>query len=440
MKITDFKSNNLNIINSDANIDNIQYSDIEDVLQGTNISFNIIDIPKIHAMILCEAKASYLHQSQRYTNRIDYDKEIIENIFGNKATEIISVFDSALDLYKRMTITKNNVTKRPKRDDFVYGITYDDARFILPVLSLGNIIITCNGSELIQLYKKLIEYDSIFSDLCNQLTDRVGKIGSKISGMLIYNKITSTNNTINPIIYNNNPVFIIDSFNGLEQMTLAGLMSSNSNPDDIFDGMTNDKKSSFINRVAIGFGHSAIEEHSRFSFGSTMSMATYNQFIRHRHVTTRRDSFIDSFIRSKEKYYVPESIKNSDFYCEYKRITEIVTTMINMYSSKLSKDKLSLLMLNNFMITHNSTMNMREEFYIYKDRLCNTAYEEIRCITNELFGLRLESNPYLKDLYYNSLPPCVRGLPCKEGSLTCGKYNNVREYYNNIYFSNKDNV
>ena len=74
------------------------------------------------------------------------------------------------------------------------------------------------------------------------------------------------------------------------------------------------------------------------------------------------------------------------------------------------------------------TMNVRSLHHFLKLRCCNRAQWEIR----EMARLMLiELKKISPILFKNQGPSCVAG-PCPEGKMTCGKINEVREYYRSL--------
>jgi len=72
------------------------------------------------------------------------------------------------------------------------------------------------------------------------------------------------------------------------------------------------------------------------------------------------------------------------------------------------------------------TMNARELFHFFGERLCRRAQWEIGRTAEEMLRLVKEATPVI---FRNIGPKCVRLGRCPEGKLTCGKFAEMRERY-----------
>ncbi|MDE5855022.1 MAG: FAD-dependent thymidylate synthase, partial [Ruminococcus sp.] len=75
------------------------------------------------------------------------------------------------------------------------------------------------------------------------------------------------------------------------------------------------------------------------------------------------------------------------------------------------------------------TMNVRSLFNFFHHRCCNRSQWEIRAVANEMLRLCLQTAP---NIFKYAGPSCVAEGKCPEGKMTCGKINEVREYFNNF--------
>ncbi len=74
------------------------------------------------------------------------------------------------------------------------------------------------------------------------------------------------------------------------------------------------------------------------------------------------------------------------------------------------------------------TMNARILLHFFRKRCCNRAQEEIRSLAIEMLKLVKAIGP---NIFRYAGPQCVYG-DCPEGRMTCGKAEEVREYFRNI--------
>lgn len=74
------------------------------------------------------------------------------------------------------------------------------------------------------------------------------------------------------------------------------------------------------------------------------------------------------------------------------------------------------------------TMNARSLLNFFRQRCCNRAQWEIRCLADEMLRLVRNAAPAL---FETAGPPCLDG-PCPEGKLSCAKASKVREKYKSL--------
>jgi thymidylate synthase (FAD) len=73
-----------------------------------------------------------------------------------------------------------------------------------------------------------------------------------------------------------------------------------------------------------------------------------------------------------------------------------------------------------------ATMNARELFHFFGERICSRAQWEIRTVAEEMLRLAREATPVI---FRGIGPKCVTLGRCPEGKLSCGKMNEMREKY-----------
>ena len=72
------------------------------------------------------------------------------------------------------------------------------------------------------------------------------------------------------------------------------------------------------------------------------------------------------------------------------------------------------------------TMNARELFHFFGERLCMRAQWEIRRVAEEMLRLAKEATPII---FRGIGPKCVQLSRCPEGKMTCGKFEEMGEKY-----------
>ncbi|MEK6672809.1 MAG: FAD-dependent thymidylate synthase [Nitrospirota bacterium] len=75
------------------------------------------------------------------------------------------------------------------------------------------------------------------------------------------------------------------------------------------------------------------------------------------------------------------------------------------------------------------TMNARELLHFFRQRCCLRAQWEIRQMADEMLKLVVKAAPVI---FRRSGPGCIGG-PCPEGEYTCGRINEVRKRYKELF-------
>ena len=219
--------------------------------------------------------------------------------------------------------------------------------------------------------------------------------------------------------------------------------------DDLMDGLTPENTSKFIRRLVVNH-HFSPFEHASFTFAiEGISRVTMSQATRHR---------IASFSVQSQRYVsmnnfdvvIPDAIKDS---FETKKVfTDAIEdqkekyewlrdALIYKYKSqgmdqtaaekKANED--SRYILPNAATTRMIvTMNARSLMNFFNLRCCSRAQWEIRELAEEMFKLVYRVSP---NLFSNAGPNCVSEGICPEGSMSCGKQEEMRNKYAGI----KDN-
>ncbi len=230
----------------------------------------------------------------------------------------------------------------------------------------------------------------------------------------------------------------------------AKLCYSSADIDTLYDGLTEEKVSSFLDHLS-AIGHESPIEHASFTFGiEGVSRSLLAQITRHRLASfsvqsqryVKENAF--SFVLPPEIEAVPEA--KEEF---LKAMEEDQKHYENLTSLLLEKHKKELLaqgeeeksaarkaekkaiedarfVLPNACTTKMvCTMNARSLMNFFALRCCNRAQWEIR----ELATMMLrEVKKVAPHLFQNAGPGCVRGA-CPEGSMSCGKAAQVREKF-----------
>ena len=236
--------------------------------------------------------------------------------------------------------------------------------------------------------------------------------------------------------------------------TAAKLCYSSSDIESLRDGLTDEKVESFIDMI-VSIGHESVVEHVSFTFGiEGISRACSHQLVRHR---------IASYSQKSQRYVnengfefiTPPAIAElPEARTEYDRIIDAITGSYEKLAallaekhtvqfisqgmdektarskaSKLANEDARFVLPNACETKIVVTMNVRSLFNFFRHRCCNRAQWEIRAVANEMLRQCIEVAPHI---FAHAGPSCVAEGKCPEGKMTCGKINEVRDYFHSL--------
>ena len=233
--------------------------------------------------------------------------------------------------------------------------------------------------------------------------------------------------------------------------TAAKLCYSSSDIESLRDGLTEDKISGFIDMLA-SIGHESVMEHVCFTFGvEGISRACSHQLVRHRIASYSQKSqrYVNEngfeFITPPSIADIPEAKEEYDRVIaeiteSYEKLAAILTDKhtaefiaqgldektARSKASKLANEDARFLLPNACETKIVVSMNVRSLFNFFRHRCCNRAQWEIRAVANEMLRQCLEVAPHI---FAHAGPSCVAEGKCPEGKMTCGKINEVREFF-----------
>ena len=228
--------------------------------------------------------------------------------------------------------------------------------------------------------------------------------------------------------------------------TAAKLCYSSSDISTLQDNLTEDKITKFIDML-VSLGHESPVEHVSFTFGiEGISRACSHQLVRHRIASYSQKS--QRYVSENQfEYITPTAIEDvssaknkynelmNHIQLEYNNIRD---ELINYHISKGYDKKVAEKMANEdarYVLPNACetkiiiTMNIRSLFNFFRLRCCNRAQWEIRTVANEMLKLCLQKAPHI---FANAGPSCIADGKCSEGKMTCGKYNEMKEFYNRM--------
>lgn len=233
----------------------------------------------------------------------------------------------------------------------------------------------------------------------------------------------------------------------------AKLCYASSSIGELEDGLTEDKVGSFVQMLA-QIGHDSPIEHASFTFGiEGVSRSLLAQITRHRIASysvqsqryVREDGF--EFVTPPEIAADPQALElfeqamraDNDYYERIAAILKrnhtarLVAEGMDESAAAKKAEKQAIedarFVLPNACTTKMIvTMNARSLNNFFAHRCCQRAQWEIRQLADEMLRLVKDVAPVL---FERSGPPCLRG-GCPEGKMSCGRAEQVREYYKSL--------
>ena len=230
----------------------------------------------------------------------------------------------------------------------------------------------------------------------------------------------------------------------------AKLCYSAADIDTLYEGLTEEKVSSFLDHLS-AIGHESPIEHASFTFGiEGVSRSLFAQITPHRLSSfsvqsqryVRENAF--SFVLPPEIEAVPEAKEEflkamEEDQRHYESLTSILAAKhkrellaqgeeekaaVRKAEKKAIED--ARFVLPNACCTKMvCTMNARSLMNFFALRCCNRAQWEIRELATQMLR---EVKAVAPHLFQNAGPGCVRGA-CPEGSMSCGKAAEMREKF-----------
>ncbi len=223
--------------------------------------------------------------------------------------------------------------------------------------------------------------------------------------------------------------------------------------DSLREKISEESAAQFVDMLA-SYGHESPIEHVTFTFGiEGVSRALLAQITRHRLASysvqsqryVREGSF--EYILPPEVAACPEAAKvfEETMKADQEAYDKIAAILKDKHIKTLmaeGKDEKTATRMAEKMAIEDArfvlpnacdtkmlvTMNARSLMNFFKHRCCNRAQWEIRELATEMLRLVKEVAP---SLFKYAGPSCVNA-PCPEGTMTCGKRNEMREKYLNL--------
>ena len=214
----------------------------------------------------------------------------------------------------------------------------------------------------------------------------------------------------------------------------AKLCYSASGMEDLKQKIETKDQETFVERLA-SIGHLSPVEHISFTFGiEGISRACSHQLVRHRVASYSQQS--QRYVREEQfDFIIPPSIKqDTALIQEYKKFMadaqENYTRALKRlealgYRGEAGQQDARYLLPNAAETKIIVTMNARELLHFFRVRTCSRAQWEIRAMAERMLALAKTTAP---TIFAKSGPGCLHAA-CPEGTMTCGKIDEVRKKY-----------
>ena len=208
----------------------------------------------------------------------------------------------------------------------------------------------------------------------------------------------------------------------------ARLCYSDTSIDTLEKEFTEDKIKVFIKKI-IDLGHESVLEHAVFTFAiEGISRACSHQLVRHRIASFSQQS--QRYVNFKNfDYIIPDSIKTSAQKNKFRQSLEsIFKFYTDMVKKGIAPEDARFILPNASATKLILTMNLRELKHFFRLRTCNRAQWEIRELALNMLKLLKNKIPLL---FSQMGPACLNGS-CPEGSMSCKKSKEVREFFTQL--------
>lgn len=186
----------------------------------------------------------------------------------------------------------------------------------------------------------------------------------------------------------------------------------------------------FLDKI-MSLGHQSVLEHASFTFGiEGISRVTSHQLVRHRVASYSQQS--QRYVSHRELFaaVIPPSIAGRPdvrdrFEAQLQAFHQCYAEMVE---AGIPAEDARYILPNATETKLLVTMNARELLHFFELRCCERAQWEIRAMAVEMLRLVKTVAP---TIFRNAGPGCLVG-PCPEGTMTCGRIVEVREFFKKL--------
>lgn len=233
----------------------------------------------------------------------------------------------------------------------------------------------------------------------------------------------------------------------------AKLCYSSTGIDQVMQGLTDEKTASFVQMLS-DIGHQSPMEHVSFTFGiEGVSRALLAQITRHRiaSFSVQSQRYVSeqafTFVVPPHIEQIPEA--KQEFFTAMQQAQEHYNRLVSLLeeqhfqtlcgegkpletarktAQKMAIEDARFVLPNACDTKMIVTMNARSLLHFFELRCCNRAQWEIRDVAVQMLRLVKQAAPHL---FAGAGPGCVHGT-CPEGKMSCGKMQEVREFFENL--------
>lgn len=435
MKITNFEATGLQAVEDFLKtVPEVRKATLAEILQTCNVAFVAEGINRLQSTLLCELKASYVQQSQRYV-QVAADGYTLPQLRPEDEAQARMLIDEALALYQEMTELKEQKPGRPKIENYRYGIPIEDGRYILPLAVKTNISVAMSGDKLLALYQLFADerYAALFAEFKEALGALLPPdLAQKLQAFDHEQADTAQTEAFYheqlAALTAEQPVQLFQAFENMILKAGLGAMTStmSKTPSEMLDtwGDEATEKARGVAGRVMGYGHDSVIEQARATLGMRFSLVTYHQQVRHRLSSNYRED-LENLIDEDRQIVLPPTIAASAFAERFQALAKRFSVFRRQLKRDYQAGEHLYFLLNCDPIKVIMGANARIENGMLAERICNNAQWEIRTLSvRKLELLRSLS----EELYKNALPPCVYGT-CREGKLSCGRAAEMRQRY-----------
>jgi thymidylate synthase (FAD) len=215
----------------------------------------------------------------------------------------------------------------------------------------------------------------------------------------------------------------------------AKLCYSPADIESLKDKIEKKDQKAFVEKL-VKMGHMTPIEHPSFTFAvEGISRACSHQLVRHRLASYSQQSQRYVSEEAGFDFIIPPSIKkNKELKAAFITFMKEAQKAYNLMVHKLNEQGIKGEAANQdarFLLPNAAetkimvSMNARELLHFFRQRCCNRAQWEIRCMAEQMLKLVKKTAP---TIFHKAGPGCLHA-PCPEGDYTCGRIKEVRKKY-----------